>query len=291
LRTISGESKTLIPGEPHPALLLALHRLLRPLVRVLIAKGITFPALLRLLKEAYVEVAQEDFPVSGKRQTDSRINLLTGVHRKDIKALRERRRGGDAPSPVLSRNAYLIALWTGAPDYLDTRGRPRPLPRQSAKDDGPSFDSLVESVSTDIRPRAVLDEWVRQGLARVDDDEFIHLDMAAFVPNEEFADLAYYFGRNLRDHIAASSHNLLGDEPSMLERAVYYEELRPRSVEELAALSRELGSDVLVKVNQKAFELSEQDKGSPEASERISFGVYFYTGPDDSQDDSTEGEE
>jgi hypothetical protein len=45
-----------------------------------------------------------------------------------------------------------------------------------------------------------------------------------------------------------------------------------------------------VKVNQKAFELAEQDKGSPEASERISFGVYFYTGPDDSQDGGTDGE-
>jgi len=284
-----GDSRNLTPGEPHPGLLLALHRLLRPLVRVLIAKGITFPALSRLLKEVYVEAAQEDFPVPGKSHTDSRINLLTGVHRKDIKSLRERRRGADAPSPVLSRNAHLISLWTGAPDYLDTRGRPRPLPRQSGKDGGASFDSLVESVSTDIRPRAVLDEWVRQGLARVDDEDFVHLDMAAFVPAEDFADLAYYFGRNLRDHIAASSHNLLGDEPSMLERAVYYEALSPRSVEELAALSRELGSDALVKVNQKAFELSEQDKNQPEATERMSFGIYFYTAPDDDHD-STDGE-
>ncbi len=255
-------------------------------MRVLIAKGITFPVISRLLKQVYVEAAQEDFPVPGKPPTDSRINLLTGVHRKDIKALRERKRGNEAPSPVLSRNAHLVSKWTGAPDYLDTRGRPRPLPRQGGKDGGPSFDSLVESVSTDIRPRAVLDEWVRQGLARVDDEEFVHLDMDAFVPSEDFADLAYYFGRNLRDHIAASSHNLLGDAPSMLERAVYYEELSPRSVGELAALSRELGSDALVKVNQKAFELAEQDKGSLEATERMSFGVYFYSCPDDEgQDD------
>lgn len=281
----------MIPGEPHPALTLAIHRLLRPLIRVLIANGITFPALSRLLKEVYVEVAQENFPAPGKPLTDSRISLLTGVHRKDIKALRERRRGGDAPSPVLSRNAHLVSLWAGAPEYLDARGRPRPLPRQHARNSGPSFESLVESVSTDIRPRAVLDEWVRQGLARVDDDDLVHLDMAAFVPSEDFADLAYYFGRNLHDHIAASSHNLLGAEPSMLERAVYYEALRPGSVEELGDLSRELGSDALVKVNQRAFELAEQDKGASDATKRMTFGVYFYTGPDDGQDGgSTDGE-
>jgi hypothetical protein len=297
------KAKPVTPGEPHPALTLAIRKLMRPIVRVLIANGITFPAFSRLLKEVYVKVAQEDFPTPSKTPapsrppapskplTDSRITLLTGVHRKDIKALRERRSSGGAPSPKLSRNAHLISLWAGAPDYLDTRGQPRPLPRQHVKNDGPSFESLVESVSTDIRPRAVLDEWVRQGLARVDDNDYVHLDMAAFVPAEDFADLAYYFGRNLSDHIAASSHNLLGDEPSLLEQAVYYEALRPASVEELGKLSRNLGLDALVKVNQRAFELAEQDQNAPDASERMTFGVYYFTGPDDSSNDKSGGEE
>lgn len=269
------------PGEPHPALTQALHRLLRPLVRVLIAKDITFPALSRLLKAVYVDVAQADFSDEGKPLTDSRISLLTGVHRKDIKALREgRAQPGGAP-PALSRNAHLIALWTGAPDYLDPRGQPRPLPRQRSDKGGTSFEELVESVSTDIRPRAVLDEWLRRGLARMDDDDRVHLETSAFVPSEDFADIAYYFGRNLRDHIAASGHNLLGGAPPMLERAVYYESLSPQSVEELQALSRELGSDALVRINQKAFDLAQRDEGSPAAKARITFGVYFFAAPED----------
>lgn len=276
------------PGEPHPALMQALHRLLRPLVRVLIAKDITFPSLSRMLKEIYVEVAREQFTENDKPLSDSRISLLTGVHRKDIKALREgRNKPGAAPS-VLSRNAHLIALWTGAPDYLDGRGRPLALPRQRPKKGGVSFESLVESVSTDIRPRAVLDEWLRRGLARLGDDDRVHLNTRAFVPTEEFADIAYYFGRNLRDHIAASSHNLLGGDPAMLEQAVYYEELTPQSVEELQRLSREVGSSMLVKINQRAFELAERDKGKGDASQRITFGVYFFAASDD--DDRADGE-
>ncbi len=35
-----------------------------------------------------------------------------------------------------------------------------PLPRSGP---APSFDSLVASVTRDVRPRAVLDEWVSQG--------------------------------------------------------------------------------------------------------------------------------
>lgn len=272
------------PGEPHPALTQALQQLLRPLVRLLIAKDITFPALSRMLKEVYVDVAQSQFGEDGKPLSDSRISLLTGVHRKDIKALRERQVGRGEIPPVLSRNAHLIAIWTGAPDYLDERGRPRPLPRSGEKGAGISFESLVRSVSTDIRPRAVLDEWLRQGLATLGTDAMVYLNTSAFVPREDFADVAYYFGRNLRDHIAASSHNLLEGDPPMLERAVYYEELTPASVEELQELSRELGSQTLVKINQRAFELAERDQDAPDATRRMTFGVYFLAAPDDGEE-------
>ncbi len=264
------------PGEPPPALLRALQRLLKPLVRVLIAHGITFPVLTRLLKEVYVDVAERDFPVPGKPQTDSRINLLTGIHRKDVKTLRNRERAAEAPPAVVSRNARMIAIWTGAPDYLDERGRPRPLPRNRPGDGGPSFEALVAAVSKDIRSRAVLDEWQRQKLVRIDDDGLVHLNTEAFVPREDFDDLAYYFGRNLRDHIAASGHNLLGQAPPMLERAVYYDKLRPQSVRQLAEEARALGGKALVELNRRAFELAERDEGAEDATERMTFGVYFY---------------
>ena len=63
--------------------------LLRPLVHLLLSKQITFPILTTLLKELYVEVASEEFQIEGKRLTDSRINLLTGIHRKDVRRFRE----------------------------------------------------------------------------------------------------------------------------------------------------------------------------------------------------------
>jgi len=266
------------PGEPPRALTQAIVRLLRPLVRVLIAHGLTFPMLAQLLKDIYVDVAEEAFPLSGKAQTDSRLSLLTGVHRKDVRALRGRGRAGDRPSPVVSRNAQMMAIWAGAPDYLDARGRPRALPRTGGR---PSFEGLAESVSKDIRPRVVLDEWQRLGLVRIDEHERVHLNNVAFVPRDDFADLAYYFGRNLRDHIAASGHNLVGNKPPMLERAVYYEKLTPQSIDELATSTRELGSQALVAINQKAFELAGRDANAPDASQRMTFGIYFFSAPDD----------
>jgi Family of unknown function (DUF6502) len=273
------------PGEPPQALVQAIKRLLRPLLKVFIAHGFTLPILTQLLKELYVEVAEAEFPLPGRPQTDSRISLLTGVHRKDIRVLRGRGPTPDLPPAAISRNAQMIALWAGAPEYRDASGAPLPLPKTGK---APSFESMALSVSTDIRARVVLDEWLRLGIVRIDDEGLIHLNNAAFIPREDFAELSYYFGRNLRDHIAASAHNLSGNQPPMLERAVYYDGLTPESAAELAALSRETGQKALVEVNKKAFELCKQDAGAEAATLRISFGVYFFSAsagtPDGSED-------
>ena len=58
----------------------AILKLLRPLVRMFLHFNITYPVLSQLLKAIYVEVAERDFPIFGKPQSDSRITLLTGIH-------------------------------------------------------------------------------------------------------------------------------------------------------------------------------------------------------------------
>ena len=88
----------------------ALHRpvarLLRPLVRLFVARGITFPALTNLLRELYVNVAEYDFALPGKEQTDSRVSLLTGIHRKEVRRLR------GAGAPVELEVAYATCAGT-----------------------------------------------------------------------------------------------------------------------------------------------------------------------------------
>ena len=57
--------------------------------RALIAKGVTAPDFYRVVKQTFVEVAEADFALDGERPTDSRISMLTGVHRRDVKAFRD----------------------------------------------------------------------------------------------------------------------------------------------------------------------------------------------------------
>lgn len=256
--------------------------MLRPLVHLLVASRVTYPFLSELLKELFVEVADRDFALDRKAQTISRLTLLTGIHRKDVKRLREAPNEEASVPRAVSLGAQLVARWMGAAEFLDDAGQPLPLPRLGGRVPGPSFEGLVESVSKDIRARVVLDEWLRLGIARIDDEDRVQLCTEAFVPARGYEEKAFYLGRNLRDHIAAAARNLGGEQVPLLERAVYYDELSSESVDELNAMSRELAVETLGTVNRAALRLQERDaRDARDRSRRMSFGVYFYEDADE----------
>lgn len=258
---------------------------MRPLVRLLIARQLPFPWAANVLRGVYVEIAESEFPVAGRVQSDSRITLLTGVHRKDVKRLRRQPQARALPPPAASLGAQIIARWLALPAYRDAAGEPRPLPRLG---DGVTFESLVRSVNTDIRPRVVLDEWLRLGLVRIDELGRVCLEQQAFIPAEGSAEMAYFFGRNLHDHLAAAVHNLLGEGEPLLERSVNYTRLTPAAVAELTALARQRGLALLRELNTRALELQRRDAGRAEATQRFNVGVYVFhetSPPDDEPDD------
>ena len=79
-------------GAPSNIVIQAIRGVLKPLVRFMLSQGLTYTILIDLLKSIYVEVALKEFTLEKKRQTDSRISLLTGVHRKDVKPTHHHRK-------------------------------------------------------------------------------------------------------------------------------------------------------------------------------------------------------
>lgn len=258
-------------------LVASLRRILRPIVRLLISRSMTFPFTSNILREVYVDVAVDEFPVSGKPQSDSRVTLLTGVHRKDVKRLRQQEERALRPPRAASLGSQLIARWTTLPEYRDESGAPRPLPRLASSSEALSFESLVRSVNTDLRPRVVLDEWLRLGIVHIDEQDRVCLTVGAFIPRGGSDAMTYYFGRNLHDHVATAVHNMLGEEPPFLERSVNYNNLNPAAVAELNQLAQRRGMEMLQEVNARALQLQQEQSGQPEASHRFNFGLYVFS--------------
>jgi hypothetical protein len=269
-----------VSAMPQAAFAQALRRVLRPLVRLMLAHGITFQYLSEMLKGLYVEVADRDFRLDAKPPTDSRISLISGVHRKDVSRLRAAQQADAPPTPaVVSLGANLVAVWLGSPAYLDAAGQPLALPRFKSEGGERSFEALVASVNSDIRSKVVLDEWLRLGVVHIDDDKRVYLNADAFVPTEGFEEKAFYFGHNLHDHLAAAAHNLQGVQPPFMDRSVHYDALQSASVPALAKQALELGMKALLAVNKSAMLAEQNDAAAAPggALQRMTFGVYFYT--------------
>ena len=274
--------------QPAFSLVKALRWQLRPLIKLLIKSGITFPFLADLVKEVFVEVAENDFKLDGKEQTDSRINFLTGIHRKDVKRLRDKEQENIIPDTV-SLGAQLVARWIGSDDYLDSKNNPLALPRLIKHGGDRSFEALVKSVNKDIRSRAVLDEWLSLGIVFLDDQGCVCLSTSAFVPEQGYDEKAWFFGENMHDHMAAAVHNMLGEKKPLLERAVFYDQLSQESIAELKSIADQSGMRLLKKLNRRAMELQSADKQFVENNNsRMRFGIYFYNEAEQPQEGNSD---
>lgn len=128
-----------------------LIRVLRPLVKLALASGFNFISFSTVLRRLYIEVAEKEFALPNKNQTDSRISLLTGIHRKDVNRLRGQVLAASFLTVGVSQTSRILARWLADPFYCDTEDRPSALPRTSS-DGGPSFESLVSDITKDVHP-------------------------------------------------------------------------------------------------------------------------------------------
>jgi hypothetical protein len=266
---------------PDAELLIPLiRRLLRPLVRLLILAGVSFPRLAEVLRQLYVDVASHDLLLDPKARTDSRISMLTGVHRKELRRLRTLSPAELEVPAGVALGAEIIGRWLGAAPWTDADGKPRPLPRSAAPGE-PSFDGLVETVTKDVRPRTVLEAWLSQGLVTVRSDGWIALEDDAFLPKPGQSEQLFYFARNLHDHIAAAVANITAAGPApYVDRSVHYDGLSPQASRQLQAFARSAAQRVLVQINREALRLVDQDSAEEGATERVNAGIFIFAEPE-----------
>ncbi|MDT7952554.1 MAG: DUF6502 family protein [Acetobacteraceae bacterium] len=253
--------------------------LLRPLVRLCIQAGLTFPAMNDLIRSLYVDVAVKDALPDPHSRTDSRVSLITGVHRKEIRRLREQPEPEAGSLGSLSLSSRVVAHWLATAAATDAGGRPLPLRRSGP---APSFEALVADVTTDVRPRALLDEWIAAGVATVDAEGWVRLEEAAFVPRGDRDQQMFFYARNMRDHLAAGSRNVSAapDGPRFLDRAAHYDGLSPGAADEIEAAARSIAEKALLELNRTAMAIADRD--DREAADgglrahRVTLGVFVF---------------
>ncbi len=268
-------------GTGHAAT--AVEQLLQPLAQLMIGHSLQLGSITEMLKKAMVEAALNQ-QESDREMTDSRIAILTGVHRKDVRRLRET----PAPqtvlesyAPLMSIGAQVVARWISEPAYLNSRNTARILARtpRYATSGEPDFSSLVAEVSRDVGARAVLDELLRLGIVLNASDTHVQLQSDAFVPQDGLSENFHFLAANVSDHLATAVHNLQPDRKgsAMLEQSAFSQALSAEDATELEQTARLLWTRILQQFLQKATAAELRSRKKPNAQHRVRFGVYFHS--------------
>ena len=140
----------------------ALSLMFKPLVRLLIAQGVTHAEFSDTAKEVYVETALRYFETDGK-VNKSRVAILTGLTRKEVKNVIDRALTSSQKDKHHSRPARVLTGWYSDPQFQGPYGIPLELPYESSAEDTPSFVELVRRYSGDMAPRQMLNQLVEAG--------------------------------------------------------------------------------------------------------------------------------
>ncbi|MFY8082681.1 MAG: DUF6502 family protein [Rubrivivax sp.] len=275
----------------HRLVLQTVLRALRPLVRLMLRHGVTYTAFAAALKPVFLEAARGELKSQGMPDTDSALTLLSGVHRRDVRALTRAEDSVAAhveDSPPASLAGEVVFRWMSDPAWLDAQGRPQALPRAD-------FEALVSAVSRDVRPRALRDELVRLGVATCAEDGRVSLAAQGFAPRQGFAEMAALLADNLADHASAATANLQ-DGANFLEQALHVDRLSAPSAVHLHRAATAAWQQVLPGLLREARDLYDRDQtpaapldaapteptGPGPARRRVRLGVYFYDTEDNS---------
>lgn len=266
----------------HKSLHKAIIRILTPLVRMLLRNGVSYGTFADIAKEVFVKVAAGDFDIAGRKQSISRIAVLTGLNRKAVKtALENPFDNENTMDESYNRAARVIAGWRRDEMFLDQKGDPVPLPFSG---DQCSFSALVKQYSGDMPARAVLDELVRVNAVNTLTDGRIALAVRAYVPAGDDRMKLHILGTDVAHLINTIGHNLnAGNADARLQRKVAYNNLPQEALPGFRKMAADKAQTLLEQLDRH---LAVQDRDSNPKSEGVGrfhagVGIYYFEEPYD----------
>ncbi len=219
----------------------------------------------------------EEFGLPQRKQSVSRVSILTGLSRKEVGRVRKLPIPDDAEAVGrYNRAARVLTGWVRDQVFSDRQGSPAVL---SVEGTGATFAELVRRFSGDVPVRAVLDELLRNGLVERLADGKVRLLTRAYVPRTDQTEKLSILGTDVSDLVRTIDHNLrAGESEALFQRKVVYDNLPEEVLPQLKALTRERAQALLEEMDRW---LSQHDRDvNPSAQgtgrKRGGIGIYYF---------------
>lgn len=257
----------------HESLQKAVTRLLQPLVRLLLRHGVSHAEFSNWAKQAYVEQAALHFGIDGKTPTVSRISIVTGINRKEVKRIHELPDAVDTGLSKHNRAVRVVTGWLQDAEFCDSRHRPRVLNYGDLAD---SFNLLVKRYGGDVPARAMLDELSRVGTVSNNGGR-IKLLHKGYVPHQSESALLDMFSVSATDLLNTLEHNLTQTHHRQLQMSVAYDKVTSQGVEHFKALSSEQAMELLRGLDTvlSQYDADANPDVEGDGEHRVGLGVYF----------------
>jgi hypothetical protein len=155
---------------------------MRPIAKILLRYGISFSEFAETSKTAFVDVATSDYGIRGRPTNISRVAVMTGLTRKEVRRLRDKLGDGHERVSVKSTPiSKILSRWHGENDFLDERGRPAALQFSGGEN---SFSELVKRFGGDVPPGAMRAELKRVGSVAEDEEGKLKVVRRSVVPTD-----------------------------------------------------------------------------------------------------------
>ena len=268
-------------GDSVKQTLLAAYRVLMgPLVRILLRQGISFAEYSEVAKAVYVEVALKDFKVSGRKATRTRIAVMTGLTRKEVKrvideAIKERYE----LKTSFNRLTRVLVGWHTDPDFTGPYGMPLELQYETAVPEEPTFSELVKRHSGDMSPRSILDELIRVSAVRETDAGWYRVLRRDYIPEAQGVHNFERAGGVIRNFVNTIDFNMTKSAPGKgrFERqAVADDGIRKEDIPKFDQYIRERCQGLLEEIDNWLTKLPKPDPKKGDEVVRTGVGVYHY---------------
>jgi len=253
----------------------SLRLLLRPIVRLMLRCGVTWKELAEICKLVYVEVAAEDFGSRGRPANASRIAILTGLSRREVKRAKDALATPEAEQAQaverIDHASSVLSGWYQDREFTDASGAPRLLAREGKG----SFAQLLKRYAPSIPPTAMLKELRRVGAVRITPQGRVRAVARYFMPTTLDPDAIVRSGSVLRDMAGTVAHNQLRGErePSWFEGRATNVRVRREARRAFGEYLEKRGMAFLEDVD--TWLMAHEARDDDEKTDRIGVGVYL----------------
>jgi len=264
-------------------IIIALQKLLSPLIRIMLRYEVTHGEFEEVARRAFVKVAYNDFSLPNKKQTASRVSLITGLSRVEVARLMETRDISEESSVSLpNRATRVVGGWLSDKNFLDENVKPRILPIKNGEN---CFEDLVYRYSGGVTPRAVLDELVRVGVAERVDETHVRLLRSGYLPDKKDGEKAGIILTHAKDLLSTGVNNIEGlSEPPYFQRQLTFVDVPEEVNQEFEEIGRDKGNELLLSLNQwltqrcnEVDAVTNANNGATKEKRlhRVGLGIYF----------------